>query len=210
MRRRLLYSVSVRYERDIAFDGIFPTPAWYSNLTFASCTLACFQSISVCIWYLFSSQQLSCKLLRTFWTHIDKNGSSVRGNWEYRSRSENLSLNKSVTASSNVMDHYLYQVDFKWSFLVDGITSAPGKYATYYEHYPLATIDLARYSIIKNVIIFNHVDDYGDWIHNIEIRVGNSSVWSEMTTCGTYPEPSETGLYLPLNADHHVMEDTSL
>ncbi len=27
----------------------------------------------------------------------------------------------------------------------------------------------------------------------MEIRVGNSAVWSERTTCGTYPGPSETG-----------------
>ncbi|XP_052680018.1 uncharacterized protein LOC128160703 [Crassostrea angulata] len=192
-------NVKVRYERDAAFDGVVPTPAWYyinsiPNLSFASCTLACFQSVSVCIGYLFSSQLLSCKLLRTFLTHIDENGSYVGGNWEYRSRSENLSLNKSVTASSNFMDHFLdHYLDFKWSYLVDGITNAHGKFATWYEPYPWATIDLARYSIIKNVIIFNRVDDHGDWIHNLEIRVGNSSVWTEMTTCGTYPGPSETG-----------------
>lgn len=59
------------------------------------------------------------------------------------------------------MDHYSYQVDFKWSYLVDGITFAHGKFATWIEPYPWATIDLARYSIIKNVIIFNRVDDNG-------------------------------------------------
>ena len=84
-------NVNVRYERDVAFDGVFPTPAWYyitsfPNLSFASCTLACFQSVSVCIEYLFSSQQLSCKLLKTFLTHIDRNGSYIGGGWEYRSR----------------------------------------------------------------------------------------------------------------------------
>ncbi|XP_052676245.1 uncharacterized protein LOC128157693 [Crassostrea angulata] len=191
-------NVNVRYERDTAFDGVVPTPAWYyinsaPNLSFASCTLACFQSVSLCVGYLFSSQLLSCKLFKTFLTHTYENRSYVGGDWEYRSRSENLSLNKSVTASSNFIDHQTYDVELKWSYLVDGITNAPGKFATYYEPYPWATIDLARYSIIKNVIIFNRVDDHGDWIHNLEIRVGNSSVWTEMTTCGTYPGPSETG-----------------
>lgn len=38
----------------------------------------------------------------------------------------------------------------------------------------------------------------GDWIHNLEIRVGNSSVWTEMTTCGTYPGPSETGAIITI------------
>nr|XP_034306246.1 uncharacterized protein LOC117682554 [Crassostrea gigas] len=178
-------------------------PAWYyinsiPNISFASCTLACSQSVSVCSGYLFSSQHSSCKLLRTFLTHIDRNGSYIGGDWEYRSRSENLSLNKSVTASSNFMDHSSYQVELKWSYLVDGITDAPGKFATFFEPYPWATIDLARYSIIKNVIIFNRVDDHGDWIHNLEIRVGNSSVWTEMTTCGTYPGPSETGAIITI------------
>ena len=38
----------------------------------------------------------------------------------------------------------------------------------------------------------------GRWIHSVEIRVGNSAVWSEMTTCGTYPGPSETGAIITI------------
>nr|XP_034306245.1 uncharacterized protein LOC109618795 isoform X3 [Crassostrea gigas] len=160
-------NVNVRYERDAAFDGVVPTPAWYyinsiPNLSFASCTLACFQSVSVCSGYLFSSQHSSCKLLRTFLTHNDRNGSYIAGDWEYRSRA-------------------------------DGITNAPGKFHTYFEPYPWVTIDLEKISIIRDVVMFNRGDDYGRWLHSVEIRVGNSSVWSEMTTCGTYPGPSETG-----------------
>lgn len=191
-------NASVRFERDVAFDGVVPMPAWYYinsflNLSFASCTLACFQSVSVCSGYLFSSQQLSCKLLRTFLTHIDRNGSYIGGDWEYRSRAaEILSLNKPVTASSNYDDYNPY-VGHKLIYLVDGITNAPGKFHTYFEPYPWVTIDLEKISIIRDVVMFNRADDYGRWLHSVEIRVGNSSVWSEMTTCGTYPGPSETG-----------------
>uniref|UniRef100_A0A8W8M3B6 F5/8 type C domain-containing protein n=1 Tax=Magallana gigas TaxID=29159 RepID=A0A8W8M3B6_MAGGI len=191
-------NVNVRYERDVAFDGVVPTPAWYyinsiPNLSFASCTLACFQSVSVCSGYLFSSQHSSCKLLRTFLTQIDRNGSYIAGDWEYRSRAaEILSLNKPVTASSNYEDYYP-NAGHKLIYLVDGITNAPGKFHTYYEPYPWVTIDLENFSIIRDVVMYNRADDHGRWLHSVEIRVGNSSVWSEMTTCGTYPGHSETG-----------------
>lgn len=33
----------------------------------------------------------------------------------------------------------------------------------------------------------------GRWLHDVETRVGNSSDWSKMSTCGTFVGPSKTG-----------------
>uniref|UniRef100_A0A8W8M021 Uncharacterized protein n=1 Tax=Magallana gigas TaxID=29159 RepID=A0A8W8M021_MAGGI len=110
---------------DRNFDGIVPKSESYfinsnSPQTRYYCALRCFQSVVFCIGYLFSSQNASCKLLKTYLTDADKNGNFVGEDWEYRKRSSR-------------------------------------------------------------------------WLHSVEIRVGNYSVWSEMATCGTYPGPSETG-----------------
>uniref|UniRef100_A0A8W8LY88 F5/8 type C domain-containing protein n=1 Tax=Magallana gigas TaxID=29159 RepID=A0A8W8LY88_MAGGI len=105
---------------------------------------------------------------------------------------EILSLNKPVSASSNYEDYYP-NAGHKLIYLVDGITNAPGKFHTYFEPYPWVTIDLEKYNIIRDVVMYNRADDHGRWLHSVEIRVGNYSVWSEMATCGTYPGPSETG-----------------
>lgn len=52
-------------------------------------------------------------------------------------------------------------MDFKWSYFVDGIIFVYGKFVMWFELYFWVIIDFVRYSIIKNVIIFNCVDDNG-------------------------------------------------
>ncbi|XP_052677045.1 uncharacterized protein LOC128158303 [Crassostrea angulata] len=188
----------IYYGTDRNFDGTVPKSESYfinstSPQTLCNCALKCFQSVVFCIGFLFSSQNASCKLLKTYLTDANKNGNFVGEDWEYRKRpTEILSLNKPVTASSNFEDYYP-NAGHKLIYLVDGIKNAPGKFHTYYEPYPWVTIDLEKYSIIRDVVMYNRADNHGRWLHSVEIRVGNSSVWSEMTTCGTYPGPSETG-----------------
>ena len=71
-----------------------------------------------------------------------------------------MSLNKPVTASSNYEDYYP-NAGHKLIYLVDGITNAPGKFHTYYEPYPWVTIDLEKFSIIRDVVMYNRADDHG-------------------------------------------------
>ncbi|XP_062607097.1 uncharacterized protein LOC134268872, partial [Saccostrea cucullata] len=63
-----------------------------------------------------------------------------------------------------------------------------------YELHPWLTIALGKISIVNNVVLYNRNDGYGRWLHSVEIRVGVSSAWSEMETCGTFDGPSQTGL----------------
>lgn len=59
-----------------------------------------------------------------------------------------------------------------------------------FESWVIITYNIAKW---LNVGYETSAHVTGRWLHSVEIRVGNSSVWSEMTTCGTYPGPSETG-----------------
>ncbi|XP_061179026.1 uncharacterized protein LOC133187623 [Saccostrea echinata] len=104
----------------------------------------------------------------------------------------NLALGKSVSVSSI----YPYPPYSDPSYAVDGRTGFTDiglLFITDFELYPWLTIALGTRSIVKNVIIYNRNDTNGHWLHNVEIRGGISSVWSEMNTCGTFVGPSQTG-----------------
>lgn len=87
----------IYYGTDRNFDGIVPKSESYfinsnSPQTRYYCALRCFQSVVFCIGYLFSSQNASCKLLKTYLTDADKNGHFVGEDWEYRKRSSKYSI----------------------------------------------------------------------------------------------------------------------
>ncbi|XP_061179027.1 uncharacterized protein LOC133187624 [Saccostrea echinata] len=117
----------------------------------------------------------------------------VGENLEYFSiKVENLALGKNVSVSTI----YPYPPYSDPSNAVDGRTGFADSgllFHTDFELYPWLTIALGTLSIVKNVILHNRSDGHGRWLHNVEIRGGISSVWSEMNTCGTFVGPSQTG-----------------
>ncbi|XP_062607779.1 uncharacterized protein LOC134269594 [Saccostrea cucullata] len=70
-----------------------------------------------------------------------------------------------------------------------------------FELYPWLTVDLGALSIVKNVVLYTRSDDHGRWLHSVEIRAGNSSVWSEMNMCGRFLGPSQTGEIQTIECD---------
>lgn len=87
----------IYYGTDRNFDGIVPKSGSYfiysnSPQTPGNCALRCFQSVVFCIGYLVSSQNVSCKLLKTYLTNADKNNSCVGEDWEYQKRSSQYSI----------------------------------------------------------------------------------------------------------------------
>ena len=75
---------------------------------------------------------------------------------------EILSLNKTVTSSSSFLQLDPHQINYGYDhYLVDGLKNVNAVFATAYDDYPWATIDLHSLSIIKNVIVYNRADDYG-------------------------------------------------
>ncbi|XP_055999396.1 uncharacterized protein LOC125653607 [Ostrea edulis] len=136
---------------------------------------------------------MHCRLLRKFLGEseiaINYNGSG----WEYRSiEVNNLALRKTVNSSS--IPPWASNTTLQAS--VDGRTDASSwmeLFLTNYEHHPWLTINLGGLAIIKNVLLYNRKDENGRWLHNVEIRVGNSFTWSEMEFCGLFVGPSQTG-----------------
>ncbi|XP_048742430.2 uncharacterized protein LOC125655933 [Ostrea edulis] len=105
----------------------------------------------------------------------------------------NLALGKAVFGSSNQKGTYTNK---GWQNVVDGrtrVTDFNLLFHTSYELYPWLTVTLGRLSIVKSITIYNRIDGYGRWLHDVETRVGNSTDWAQMSTCGTFVGPSVTG-----------------
>ncbi|XP_062596790.1 uncharacterized protein LOC134258272 [Saccostrea cucullata] len=117
----------------------------------------------------------------------------VGEDWEYFSiEVVNLALGKTVSGSSL----FPFPPYSNVSHAVDGrteFTDISLLFHTDFELYPWLTVDLGTLSIVKNVILYTRSDDHGRWLHSVEIRAGNSSIWSEMNICGTFLGPSQTG-----------------
>lgn len=87
----------IYYGTDRNFDGTVQKSESYfinstSPQTLGNCALKCFQSVVFCIGFLFSSQNASCKLLKTYLTDADKNSNFVGEDWEYRKRPSKYSI----------------------------------------------------------------------------------------------------------------------
>lgn len=83
-----------------------------------------------------------------------------------------------------------------WENAVDGRTKVRDFnliFHTGFELYPWLSIALGGVGLVKNITLYNRIDNYGRWLHDVETRVGNSSDWSKMSTCGTFVGPSKTG-----------------
>ncbi|XP_061179346.1 uncharacterized protein LOC133187969 [Saccostrea echinata] len=111
----------------------------------------------------------------------------------------NLALEKTVSASSS-----LFPANNKrWENAVDGRTHVMNfnlLFHTGYEIFPWLSINLGtELCVVKSIILFNRIDNHGRWLHDVEARVGNSSNWPQMSTCGTFIGPSKTG-------DVHIIE----
>ncbi|XP_048780980.2 uncharacterized protein LOC125683652 [Ostrea edulis] len=105
----------------------------------------------------------------------------------------NLALGKTVFASSNFFGAYTNK---GWQNVVDGRTRVADfnlLFHTSFELYPWLTVTLGRLSIVKSITIYNRIHGNGRWLHDVETRVGNSSDWAQMSTCGTFVGPSMTG-----------------
>nr|XP_022296792.1 prion-like-(Q/N-rich) domain-bearing protein 25 isoform X2 [Crassostrea virginica] len=105
----------------------------------------------------------------------------------------NLALGKPVFASSNFYSWYDGE---GWENAVDGLTNITEwkkLFHTGYEVYPWLSIVLGRLALVRSVTVYNRVDNYGRWLHNVEARVGNSSDWTKLSSCGTFVGPSDTG-----------------
>nr|XP_022301627.1 uncharacterized protein LOC111109697 isoform X2 [Crassostrea virginica] len=105
----------------------------------------------------------------------------------------NLALGKAVFGSSNF---YHWYVGEGWENAVDGLTNVrewKKLFHTAYELYPWLSIALGRLALVRSVTVYNRVDNYGRWLHDVEARVGNSSDWTKLSLCGTFVGPSDTG-----------------
>ncbi|XP_062599671.1 uncharacterized protein LOC134261231 [Saccostrea cucullata] len=105
----------------------------------------------------------------------------------------NLALEKTVSASST----YFSENNRRWENAVDGRTRVKNHmllFHTGYELFPWLSIYLGtELCVVKSIILFNRIDNHGRWLHDVETRVGNTSNWSQMSTCGTFIGPSKTG-----------------
>uniref|UniRef100_K1QVL9 Uncharacterized protein n=1 Tax=Magallana gigas TaxID=29159 RepID=K1QVL9_MAGGI len=105
----------------------------------------------------------------------------------------NLALGKAVFGSSTIPSRKATE---GWENAVDGRTKVRDFnliFHTGFELYPWLSIALGGVGLVKNITLYNRIDNYGRWLHDVETRVGNSSDWSKMSTCGTFVGPSKTG-----------------
>lgn len=105
----------------------------------------------------------------------------------------NLAIGKAVFGSSTF---YNRMASEGWENAVDGRTKVRDfnlLFHTGFELYPWLSIALGGVGLVKNITLYNRVDNHGRWLHDVETRVGNSSDWSKMSTCGTFVGPSKTG-----------------
>ncbi|XP_048743261.1 uncharacterized protein LOC125656712 [Ostrea edulis] len=105
----------------------------------------------------------------------------------------NLALGKAVFASSYF--EYYFTIE-SWQNVVDGqtrVSDAGLLFHTDFELYPWLTVTLEGQSIVKSITLYNRSDRNGEWLHGVETRVGNSTDWAQMSTCGTFVGPSVTG-----------------
>lgn len=105
----------------------------------------------------------------------------------------NVALGKPVFGSSNFYNRIASE---GWENAVDGRTKVRDfklLFHTGFELYPWLSIALGGVALVKNITLYNRVDNYGRWLHDVEARVGNSSDWSKLSTCGTFVGPSKTG-----------------
>ncbi|XP_048740988.2 uncharacterized protein LOC125654923 isoform X1 [Ostrea edulis] len=112
--------------------------------------------------------------------------------WRYFSLDvTNLALGKAVFASS-----YLLNNTKGLQNVVDGrtrVTDFNLLFHTGFELYPWLTVILGGQSIVKSITLYNRNDRDGEWLHDVETRVGNSTDWTQMSTCGMFVGPSVTG-----------------
>ncbi|XP_048743257.2 uncharacterized protein LOC125656707, partial [Ostrea edulis] len=100
----------------------------------------------------------------------------------------NLALGKPVSGSS-----LLQRYNVAWEYAIDGRTHSNLLFHTGYELYPWLTVTLGGLSIVKSMTLYNRNDENGHWLHNVETRVGITTYWAQMSTCGTFVGPSVTG-----------------
>ncbi|XP_062599624.1 uncharacterized protein LOC134261194 [Saccostrea cucullata] len=62
-----------------------------------------------------------------------------------------------------------------------------------YERNPHLTIDLQNLFYIDHLLLLTRGDTSAEFFHDVEVRIGNLTIWEEMKTCGLFSETAELG-----------------